>query len=155
LLARAAAEVMGKSVTWHKRKLKWVIAGLAFMIGVTAISAAFHYQFNPVLLSGNNRAFEAGEKFAAETEAYSPDQFSGQRTEQNRESGYQTIDHSRDAPYFPGRDDNAYSYITVGDRHCIEKEENLKALSILEQSAMLQYFDYARECYPGKLLKTR
>jgi len=58
ILAKAAAEVLGKSPAQRRRKAKWAIAGLLVIIGGTALAAAFYYEYGPGILAEINHAIE-------------------------------------------------------------------------------------------------
>jgi general secretion pathway protein A len=147
-LVKAAQEVLGKSGSMQKENLKWVIAGLVFIICGTALAATFYHQKTRMFFFTTN---STNEEEGRKTESRKSDSLewpSGQLIKKSKELAYQSLFQEWGIPYAIKEPDDACVYVQSKGLRCLEKNGNLKTLNTLNKPAVLKLIEnHGREYF--------
>lgn len=146
-LITAAGEVLGNPEARHRRREKWVIAGLLFIICVIAVSAAFYYHRIPVFSSDEK---SAPAENSGNIAAHLPDLLewpTGVPVEESERMAYQALFREWDMPESIEKTREVCRYVQTKGIRCLEQKGSLRTLNILNRPAVLSIADDIRGTY--------
>jgi len=140
-LVKAAQEVLGRSGSVQKDKLRWVIAGLVFIMCGTALAATFYHQKIRMSFFATSSTSEEGERNTELKKFDSTEWPSGEPIERSKELAYQVLFHEWGIPYAVKEPDDACGYVQDNGLRCLKKNGDLKTLNTLNKPAVLKFID--------------
>ncbi len=140
-LVKAAQEVLGKSGSMQKEKLRWVMAGLVFIMCGTALAATFYHQKIRMSFFATNSTSEEEGRNTEFKKFDSTEWPSGEPIERSKELAYQALFHEWGIPYAVKEPDDACGYVQDKGLRCLQRNGDMKTLSTLNKPAVLKLID--------------